>query len=109
MGPISSRQSPFVAGASPNVKKPVKMVMCVNFNNSGHCDRGETCTYAHGLDELHEYRMKQVRRTNVFGSDRSSCCLSVLHKEGPGLDPQAVFSALFKLSFSFLSQNSEHT
>ena len=66
MGPISSRQSPFVAGASPNVKKPVKMVMCVNFNNSGHCDRGETCTYAHGLDELHEYRMKQVRRTNVL-------------------------------------------
>ena len=60
MGPISSRQSPFVAGPSPTVKKPVKMVMCVNYNNSGHCDRGETCTYAHGLDELHEYRMKQV-------------------------------------------------
>jgi len=60
MGPISSRQSPFVAGPSPNVKKPMKMVMCVNFNNSGHCDRGETCTYAHGLSELHEYRMKQV-------------------------------------------------
>ena len=60
MGPISSRQSPFVAGPSPNVKKPVKMVMCVNYNNSGHCDRGETCTYAHGLEELHEYRMKQV-------------------------------------------------
>ena len=61
MGPISSRQSPFVAGPSPNVKKPLKMVMCVNFNNSGHCDRGETCTYAHGLSELHEYRMKQVK------------------------------------------------
>ena len=84
MGPISSRQSPFVAGASPNVKKPVKMVMCVNFNNSGHCDRGETCTYAHGLDELHEYRMKQVRKTDVFGSGRSLKCHNVFLCEDRG-------------------------
>ena len=49
---------------SPTVK-PVKVVLCQDFNNGGHCDKGSSCTFAHGLMELHEYRTKQVQTNFV--------------------------------------------
>jgi len=39
--------------------KPVKVVLCERFSQ-GHCDRGTSCQFAHGLQELHMYRARQV-------------------------------------------------
>jgi len=39
--------------------KPVKVVLCERFSQ-GHCDRGPSCQFAHGLQELHMYRARQV-------------------------------------------------
>jgi hypothetical protein len=41
--------------------KPVKVVLCERFSQ-GHCDRGDACQFAHGLQELHTYRARQVAR-----------------------------------------------
>jgi len=42
----------------PSSGKPVKVVLCERFSQ-GHCDRGPTCQFAHGLQELHMYRARQ--------------------------------------------------
>jgi len=41
-----------------NSGKPVKVVLCERFSQ-GHCDRGPSCQFAHGLQELHMYRARQ--------------------------------------------------
>lgn len=40
--------------------RPVKVVLCQSYSSAGHCDRGASCTFAHGLSELHQYRTQQV-------------------------------------------------
>ena len=41
--------------------KPVKVVLCQQYSQAGNCERGEACQFAHGLQELHYYRARQVR------------------------------------------------
>ena len=53
--------------------KPVKVVLCQDFSNGGHCDKGSSCTFAHGLLELHEFRTKQVE--NYLAIHISLCYL----------------------------------
>ena len=43
-----------------HVGKPVKVVLCQQYTKDGHCERGASCQFAHGLQELHIYRAKQV-------------------------------------------------
>jgi len=38
----------------------VKVVLCQQYNQTGHCERRDACTFAHGVQELHFYRAKQV-------------------------------------------------
>ena len=40
--------------------RPVKVVLCQQYNQTGHCERRDACTFAHGVQELHFYRAKQV-------------------------------------------------
>ena len=69
----------YVGGQKPaqqqNSGKPVKVVLCERFSQ-GHCDRwgmmdfyrvsiyftcrGAVCQFAHGVQELHMYRARQV-------------------------------------------------
>ena len=46
-------------GGAPG--KPVKVVLCQQYSQAGNCERGEACQFAHGLQELHYYRARQVR------------------------------------------------
>ena len=50
------------AGPSRNgiPAKPVKVVLCQPFTQNGICERENNCQFAHGLQELHFYRAKQV-------------------------------------------------
>ena len=41
--------------------RPVKVVLCQQYTQAGDCERGEACHFAHGLQELHYYRARQVR------------------------------------------------
>ena len=45
-------------GVAPG--KPVKVVLCQQHSQTGHCERGDDCQFAHGLQELHLYRARQV-------------------------------------------------
>jgi len=40
--------------------KPVKVVLCQQHSQTGQCERGSACQFAHGVQELHFYRAKQV-------------------------------------------------
>ena len=51
--------------SAPRNSKPIKVVLCQDFTRAGRCDRAAACTYAHGLAELHQYRVLQVRRRNT--------------------------------------------
>jgi len=44
----------------PGSGRPVKVVLCQQYNQTGHCERRDACTFAHGVQELHFYRAKQV-------------------------------------------------
>jgi len=46
--------------SAPRNSKPIKVVLCQDFTRAGRCDRAAACTYAHGLAELHQYRVLQV-------------------------------------------------
>jgi len=62
--PISPHYKSVQQSSSPTViksdMKPVKVVLCEDFRISGKCLRGDSCSFAHGLQELHEHRIKQV-------------------------------------------------
>merc|ERR1719219_2969771 len=32
--------------------RPIKVVLCQSYSQGSHCDRGRSCTFAHGLEEL---------------------------------------------------------
>jgi len=51
-----------------NSGKPVKVVLCERFSQ-GHCDRGASCQFAHGLQELHIYRARQ--RLSLLGPNNN--------------------------------------
>eukprot|EP00092_Neocalanus_flemingeri_P038398 GFUD01041804.1.p1 GENE.GFUD01041804.1~~GFUD01041804.1.p1 ORF type:complete len:201 (+),score=67.80 GFUD01041804.1:37-603(+) len=40
--------------------KPVKVVLCQQHSQSGNCERGDDCQFAHGLEELQAHRTRQV-------------------------------------------------
>jgi len=61
--PISPHYNAVQAPSPTVIKsdmKPVKVVLCEDFKISGKCLRGDSCSFAHGLQELHEHRIKQV-------------------------------------------------
>jgi len=53
----SSRSQQSAVTPSP---RPVKVVLCQSYSQAALCDRGQTCTFAHGLEELHHHRARQV-------------------------------------------------
>ena len=57
---LSSLQSPSLSPTPQPGPRPLKVVLCQIYSNAGHCDRGTSCTFAHGLGELHQYRAQQV-------------------------------------------------
>ena len=57
---LTSLQSPSLSPTPQPGPRPVKVVLCQSYSNAGHCDRGNACTFAHGLAELHQYRAQQV-------------------------------------------------
>jgi len=52
---ITPRKAPL----SPTAR-PVKVVLCQVYSQGGRCERGPACTFAHGMEELHVYRTRQV-------------------------------------------------
>ena len=63
--PASSRRQ---VTLSPGLR-PVKVVLCQSFSQGTNCDRGPSCTFAHGMEELHIYRARQVTvYTKYFSS-----------------------------------------
>lgn len=71
---LTSLLSPSLSPTPQPGPRPVKVVLCQSYSNAGHCDRGMSCTFAHGLSELHQYRAQQVPnyRTTLCQAWRSS-------------------------------------
>lgn len=44
-----------------DVKKYYKLKLCRHYESHGKCDKGNSCTYAHGIDDL-----KEIKKENCF-------------------------------------------
>ena len=65
---ITPRKAPL----SPTAR-PVKVVLCQVYSQGGRCERGPACTFAHGMEELHVYRTRQVGYRSLGRMTGSNC------------------------------------
>merc|ERR1712232_1251339 len=66
-----------------NGAAPYKTVLCKWFKENGTCDRGDACTFAHGMDDISGFNTKgggAAPPDSKSGSDRSTPYKTLLCK-----------------------------